>query len=351
MPHRSVRWLLGARAQANCLDRPADEAGPGGVADVVRRTAGLQAQSWRGAAMAVRARSTATTWADVDTAREVDRSILRGWFMRGTLQLVATEDAGPLLALLGPRLIAATERRYAELGLDAATRARAADVLEAYLVDHGPAGRAEIGATLVTEGLLAEPKGQAVYALIRHAGLLGRICYGPGYDSSETWVAVTDWLRAPLDLPSSAESELMEELARRYLAAYGPATAADFATWAGVPVPTARKAVEAVATVQIAVDGRPLYATADLTGTEDLRLLGEFDAYLLGYRDRQLVVDEAHSKRIHPGGGMLRPAIVLGGRVVGTWSHDRTAGATGLEFFEKAVDVSAEVADIVRFQS
>lgn len=93
------------------------EAGPGGVADVVRRTAGLQAQSWRGAAYAVRARSTATTWSDVSHAQEVDRSVFRGWFMRGTLQLVATEDAGWMLALLGPKILKDTQRRYAELGL------------------------------------------------------------------------------------------------------------------------------------------------------------------------------------------------------------------------------------------
>ena len=147
------------------------EAGPGGVVDVVRRTAGLQAQSWRGASYAVRARSTATTWADVERAQEIDRSVIRGWFMRGTLQLVATEDAGPLLGLLGPKLIKDTERRYAELGLPEDIRNRAAEVIESYLLEHGPTGRAQLGVVLVKAGLLSEPSGQGVYALIRYVSV------------------------------------------------------------------------------------------------------------------------------------------------------------------------------------
>ena len=163
MPQRSVRWLLAARVQANGLDRPVSEAGPGGVVDVVRRTGGLQAQSWRGAAYAVRARSTATTWSDVSQAQEVDRSVVRGWFMRGTLQLVATEHAGPLLALLGPKCIKDSRRRYGELGLAGDRPDRAAEVLEAHLLENGPTGRSDRDGA-AAEGDRAEER----YAPARH---------------------------------------------------------------------------------------------------------------------------------------------------------------------------------------
>lgn len=325
-------WLLTARMQANCLARPVNEAGPGGVADVVRRTGGLQAQTWRGAAYAVRARSTATTLADVTHAQSVDRTVVRGWFMRGTLQLVAVEDAGPLLGLLGPKLIKDTERRYGELGLPAPVRARAADVLEEHLLAHGPSNRAELAAVLVSAGLIAEPKGQAVYALIRYAGLLGRVCYGPG----ETWVAVRDWLGKPLELSGD-----VEELARRYLTAYGPATPRDFATWSGLPVPAARKAIEAVATKSFEVDGTAVVAVDDVPGCRDVRMLGEFDAYLLGYQDRFQQLPAT----IFPGGGMLRPAIIEAGRAVGSWTH----ADLSVDVFDGRPDLSAELTDLVRF--
>ncbi|WP_371402402.1 winged helix DNA-binding domain-containing protein [Kribbella sp. NBC_00662] len=298
----------------------------------MRRTGGLQAQTWRGAAYAVRARSTATTAADVVHAQSVDRSVVRGWFMRGTLQLVAVEDAGPLLGLLGPKLIKDTERRFGELGLPAEVRARAADVLEDHLLAHGPSDRAELAGVLVAAGLIAEPKGQAVYALIRYAGLLGRLCYGPG----ESWVATQAWLEKPLVLEGDAET-----LAGRYLTAYGPATARDFATWSGLPVPVARRAVEAVATTTFEVDGTDLSAVDDLPGNRDLRMLGEFDAYLLGYQNRFQELPAS----IFPGGGMLRPAIVEAGRAIGSWTH----ADLSVDVFDGEPDLSAELTDLARF--
>jgi hypothetical protein len=312
-----------------------NEAGPGGVADVVRRTGGLQAQTWRGASYAVRARSTATTLADVTRAQETDRSVVRGWFQRGTLQLVAAEDVGPLLGLLGPKLIKDSERRYGELGLTERIRAAAADVLEDWLLAHGPTGRAELAEVLVRAGLIAEPKGQAVYALIRHTGLLGRLCYGPGHDRAETWVAVRDWLGKPLGLEGDVEA-----LARRYLTAYGPATARDFATWSGLPVPAARAAISSVAKTSFEVEATELHAVEDLPGCQDVRLLGEFDAYLLGYQDRHQDLPST----IFPGGGMLRPAVIRAGRAVGTWRH----ADLSVELFE-AADVIAELEDLARF--
>lgn len=347
MPHRSVEWLLAARVQANCLDRSVSGAGPGGVADVVRRTAGLQAQSWRGAAFAVRARSVATSRADVDTAREIDRSVVRSWFQRGTLHLVATEDAGPLLGLLGPKLIKDTSRRYAELGLTPELRNRTADVLEDHLTENGPTGRADLGAVLVDAGLLAEPTGQAVYASLHHAGLLGRICYGPGHDATETWVATEAWLGHPLSLDPMDPAEL----ARRYLTAYGPATVQDFATWSGLSMAVARKAVQEVDPIELRVGDEELYAVADLPGSKDLRLLGEFDPYLLGYKDRGHALPEGFRRRIQPGGGMLKPAVVRAGRVIGAWRH----GHDEIDLFEPAARppraLAAELADVQRFEN
>jgi hypothetical protein len=279
----------------------------------------------------VRARSSAATLADVAHAQQAERSVIRGWFMRGTLQLVATEDAGPLLGLLGPKLIKDTERRYGELGLPERLRAEAADVLEERLLAHGPCDRAELADVLLRAGLIAEPKGQAVYALIRYTGLLGRLCYGPG----ETWVATRDWLGEPLVLDGDPE-----DLARRYLTAYSPATARDFATWSGLPVPLARRAVDAVATTSFEVGATELKGVDDLPGCEDLRLLGEFDAYLLGYQDRHFDLPRS----IFPGGGMLRPAVVRAGRPIGTWEH----ATLRTDLFEPA-DLTHELADLGRF--
>ncbi len=57
-----------------------------------------------------------------------------------------------------------------------------------------------------------------------------------------------------------------------------------------------------------------------------MRLLGAFDAYLLGYARRDLALSPTFARRIQAGGGWIHPALVVDGRVVGTWRQQRTAG-------------------------
>src|SRR5581483_6827898 len=94
------------------------------VARVVKELCGIQAQDANAAALAVRVRSAGLVAADVERARVQERSIIRTWGQRGTLHLLATEDFGWLLSLLGPIFVAASQARRAELGLDEETCSR-----------------------------------------------------------------------------------------------------------------------------------------------------------------------------------------------------------------------------------
>lgn len=360
--------LLSRRARANLLHRPVHEPGTGGVTEVVRRTAGLQAQSWPAAVLAVRARSTATRAADVVTAREDDRSVVRGWFMRGTLQLVATEDAGWLTGLLAPGILAGSERRMRELELTPGDRERAVEVLTAELTRHGPRDRAELAEALLRAELVPDPPGQTVYALIRYAALQRVLCYGPDRGTAPTWVLARDWLPAGTLDPDPDRPPA--ELARRYLTAYGPASVKDFVAWSGLPAAVARRAFGELggsevelppgeepafpgdARAQRPPDGPLVELAGAPAGEAGVRLVGEFDPYLLGYRNRDLVVDPSNRRRIHPGGGMISPAVLRDGRAIGTWrpgARDRA-----IELFDEVSDepraeLDAELADLDRF--
>jgi hypothetical protein len=94
----------------------------------------------------------------------------------------------------------------------------------------------------------------------------------------------------------------------------------------------------------------------DPGGAPVARLLGAFDAYLLGFRHRDLVFDPRFGARIRAGGGMIRPAVVVNGRVVGTWRQHRTAGrlTVVVEPFARLPAgsrdlLAAEVEDLGRF--
>src|SRR5947199_385922 len=102
-----VRWLR-LRAQLLASEHSAEV---NGVAHIVQELCGIQAQEMPAAALAVRVRSNGLSGADVEQARVQERAIIRTWGPRGTLHLLATEDSGWLLSLLGPVFIAGDRRR------------------------------------------------------------------------------------------------------------------------------------------------------------------------------------------------------------------------------------------------
>ncbi|MEY9214615.1 AlkZ family DNA glycosylase [Thermobifida halotolerans] len=320
------------------------------------RVFAVQAQDATAAALGLRVRTTGARLGDVVRAVGTDRTIVRGWFLRGTLHIVPAADVRWLLALLGPVFLAASRRRYAELGFDDALLARA-DALVLDAVSEGPLTRAELTERLAAIGVPAT--GQAAFHLIRRSALAGRICYGPSRGGEPAFVALDDWV--PGTGPGWSREESAAHLARRYLAAHAPATAADFASWSGLPAPVARVAWQSLDTVEVTVDGQPYAlpveraagtAAAEDDGPGDLRLLPAYDNYLVGYRDRALSVPPEHERAVWPGGGQIRPTVIVDGRAVATWR--RTGETVEITPFDGPPEplrkaAEAEAADVTRF--
>ncbi len=287
---------------------------------------GLQAQYWQAAQLAVRARSSGLEAGAVDRARETDRTVVRTWCLRGTLHLVPAEDVGWLTGLLGPGIIRGRRRRYGELGLDESTSKRAVRVIKQALGEKAPLTRAELAGELARSGLAADVSGQVLPHLISRAALEGILCHGPLRGSEETYVLLSDWVE---QAKPPAREKSLAELALRYVRAYGPATPDDFAAWSGLSLRDARAGwqllISEVTPVRIGdmtawVSARSAPATAPpASGT--LRLLPAFDAYLLGYRSRDLFLEPAESKRVQAGGGIIHPTIMLDGKIIGTWHY------------------------------
>ena len=77
----------------------------------------------------------------------------------------------------------------------------------------------------------------------------------------------------------------------------------------------------------------------------------------MGHRDRKFIAEPARWRRIMPGGGLLRPAIVVDGVAAGTWRLRRGGTALKVELepftdLDSAVAeaLAAEVADVGRFE-
>ena len=334
-----------------------------GVAQVVKEVCGLQAQDANAAALAVRVRSTGLVATDVEQARVQQRSIVRTWGPRGTLHLLATEDLHWLLTLFGPIFIAGNRSRRLELGLDDDIAVRGAQIIRDILAGQGPLTRDELVEQLAARGLHLE--GQARPHLIFYAALQGILCLGPDRGAKPTYVLLDDWIDRA-SLTSLSREAAYEELARRYLSAYGPANADDMAAWSGLPVSEIRAAWKRIAgsLIEVEVAGQPAWMLkAHLARLDEcpnhpliVRLLPGFDTYLLGYRSRDLAVAPRYAKRINAGGGMIRPALLINGQTVGTWKSKlkKKQLDVAMEPFEQLPPevqpaLEAEAADIARF--
>lgn len=331
------------------------------VAEVMDRAFAVQAQDASAAALGLRARAAGLTAEAVTRAADVERSVVRGWFMRGTLYLVPASDLRWLTRLLGPVFLKLSARRYRELGLDDSALARAEHLITSALAAEGPLTRAELAERLAGAGL--DPRGQVPFHLVRRCALLGRICHGPTRDDREaTFVLLDDWLPVD-DRPTLDAGSAAVELARRYLAAHAPAALEDFTTWSGLPAAMTRKAWKALAdaaeTVECEVAGQRCALPAEHTAETpepslDVRLLPAYDNYLVGYRTRALSVAAPYERQVWPGGGQIRPTVTVDGLACATWSK-RNGGRTVLlaPFGDVPDDVlagiAAEEADIARF--
>ena len=324
-PRVSIRQLLHMRL---CNQRLTAEAAGRDIADVIHDLCALQSQEWPSAQLAIHARSDGITQGDVKRTREIERSFVLTWTLRGTLHLVAAEDLRWLIALCGSGAVRATRRRYQQLDLSKSVREAALEAIQPILSREGALIRSELATALATHGIPVE--GQAIHHLVRYAALHGLICLGAARGRDLTYVLLDDWL--PDGLPMQAPDDPARELALRYLSAYAPATAADFARWSGLSQAQVKAAWAAIAEDCVIVTipgGEALVLNAQIdqlstTPAEPtVRLLPRYDNYLLGYASRDFMVDEAFVKQVHPGGGLIRACVVVDGEARASWKLEK----------------------------
>ena len=286
-------------------------------AAVAAAAVGLQAQDVGAARLGVRARSTAVGEASVINAIQHERSVVRTWLMRSTVHLVAAEDLRWMAALYGPVMERNHQTRWRNLGItEPMIETALAHARE--LLDGRGLTRHELAAELTARGLELGRDGQVPTHVLAALTARGLTCRGADRGRDATFVLIDDWVR-----PAPAPGDPVAELARRYFRAFGPATAADFTTWSGLPSGPAMAAIRDELT-EVAFDGRRGWTLGDVEPAPAFRLLPMFDNYLLGYRDRTAMLDPARHPQVYVG-GIIKATVVCDGRVIGIWRLERSA--------------------------
>jgi hypothetical protein len=346
--------LAPRRAGAQLLNRPSDVRRPH---DVALLAAGIQAQDLRAGRLGFRARSRRLRAADVDRARTEERSIVRTWAMRSTMHMLAAEDAGWLLSLFDGGLVADSRRRLTQLGLDARAQERALRVIRKALESDGFLGRSELVERLDRVGIEVDAARRV--HLFRLATGSQLAILGPDRGAQTLLALRREWLGEPQE---HDRDTALRDLARRYFRAFAPATEADFAGWSGLPLRDVRAGLGAIAgeLVEMMIEGERAWAPkrgGRWARRAVVRLVPAWDNYLMGHRDRDFIAGPEKWPRIMPGGGLIRPTILVDGVAVGTWVMRRKGRAVDVEVspcgkLDAGVEeaVRAEIEDIRRFE-
>ncbi|MBT2233892.1 winged helix DNA-binding domain-containing protein [Nonomuraea sp. NEAU-A123] len=311
--------------EAQLLHRP-----PGlSVGEIVRHLLAVQAQDVTAAYLAFRARSATVTVADVEAAWR-DREIVRTWGPRGTLHFVHTDDLPWIHALT--RNATNTTRRLHQEGV---TGDDLLPLIDRTLAGQGPLTKAELA-----ERLAGRASGQGIVHLVALAAHHGLAVLGPPRGGKPTYVHAADWLGAPI-VPEPDRDRALTELAHRYRRAHHPSTPEDLAAWSGLPLGAARTAWSLAG---------PPAAVGLPASTQLVRLAPAFDEYLLGWKSRDPILPAEHARKVFPGGGILRPVVLVDGMIAGVWGR-KGSEVTVSPFGEPAPgpQLDAEIADVRRF--
>jgi hypothetical protein len=154
------------------------------------------------------------------------------------------------------------------------------------------------------------------------------------------WVLAEHWLREKADVIGEAQAQA--ELARLWLAAYGPAPLTDLKWWTGWTMTQARRAIAEIGAVEVGLDAGPGVALPeDMESTDDrgewAALLPALDPTVMGWSDRSWFLGP-HAKSLFDVNGNAGPTIWLNGRIIGGWAQ-RADGEIAIRILE---DVSAD---------
>jgi hypothetical protein len=294
-------------------------------AEVVAALGAMQAQDYLSALWAIGSRLPGATEAQIERAL-AERLIVRTWPMRGTLHFVAAADARWMIELLAPRSIAGSTRRSQQLELDDAVFARSRELFTRALEGDRQLTRDAMMAVLEQAGV--STAGQRGYHILWRLAQEGLLCFGARSGKQPTFALLDEWVP---HAPRLSRDAALAELARRYFTGHGPATLQDFIWWTGLKAADAKASIESAASQlsRQTLAGTTYWMPHDAAvppgspgSPAPAHLSPAFDEYLLGYRDRDAVLDPLQAQKIVPGSnGVFLPTILVDGRVVGTWKR------------------------------
>jgi hypothetical protein len=294
---KTLTWpqVIGRRLVRNHLVEPAP---PERLVDVVRDACGIQAQVPAAAELGISARVTGITRQDVRDALWETHTLIRTNGPRETKHILPADEF--------PLWMAA---------MQAAASLRPKEPLPASVAFLQSTGFLDLvreildGVTLTRDDLadkvarragpeLAEPLRSPWGEYLEEAFKKGVLVHGPDEGGNATFARADQWIDNWEELDPT---ESLAEICRRYISSYGPVTHQDFARWFRIENEAARKVFDSIKweLVEAKIERRRAWIlAADAESPWEpvegsLRLIPQYDCYLLGFYPRPPVVPQA----------------------------------------------------------
>jgi hypothetical protein len=265
------------------------------------------------------------TQQDVRDALWERRELVKAWTLRGTLHL---HPAGELPLWYSAR------RAVGGIPSDGYADFTPAELTEVYAaIREALDGRCLLREELAEAVVERVGSGPRERLLSGWAFFLDEVCQGPPQGNKVTFVLPDQWIDGWEEVD---EDEALLEVCRRYLRTYGPATPNDFRQWFSsrqFKPADARALFASLELDEVDVEGHTAHVlegdTAFLEPQQTVRLLPEYDVYVMGFRERdQLVPEEARRPVAEHGRGKYEgPAgvrfLMIDGVAAGLWERKK----------------------------
>jgi hypothetical protein len=312
--------------------------------DAVRRLAGLQGQAPLAPYVGLWSRLAGFEPTELSGLIS-QRRVVRAPAMRGTVHVLDSDDLAAFRSLFSPLLAGVLETNFRK-SLGDADPAELA-LHSARLLAERQLTRAEIGRALAPRWPAADPM-----ALAYAATYLVPVVQVPprglwGKSAQATFAEAEAWLGRPV---AEAGPDAAGRLVLRYLAAFGPATVADAATWSGLT--RLREVTDRLELRRLrGPDGAELLDLPDATWPDEdapapPRFLPEYDNLLLSHADRRRVIPHDRRPPLWPGNGATQGTLLIDGAWQALWKVSRKGGTADLTVSPFRPLTAAEEAEV-----
>jgi hypothetical protein len=294
------------------------------VVTAIERLAALQAQWAPSPYLALWTRLADFKRESLWNAIEKKHTVIRARLMRGTLHLVSAGDFYAYAVATQDLQRGAWNRLQVGAGVDPA---KVAKLAVAYARE--PRTSEDVVAHLTERlGAFGGPYKWLIWRFVSaHADLVsappaGHWAHG---GTNVPYVAAKHWIDGGT---RPTEEKAVEILIRRYLTAFGPATLADIARFAGQVPARIRPGLERLAPSLRHFSDEQGHALFDLSRSPrpaadmdaPIRFLPRYDELLIGYEHRDRVIAKKHRGAVYSKNAIVEAVFLVDGFAAGTWS-------------------------------